>query len=200
MNILNKPPEEQFKEFEARINGSIKKLTYSFEKLKRKKPDLKTLTTREYLWIVFAYNIYLKAEDILDILKIHKDKEKKIIATPYIILRSIVEDYFYLKLLLADNSKIEINFKAYIVSSVNQEKKHLNCILNLAQKGKFILKEGAAHVTSEVGAKAIIEEYEIDNKKLSAPFDQEEFSKLVKVYGSVEEVCKTYDRKFGMVL
>ena len=126
----------------------------------------------------------------------HEGKTERIKTSIYTIFRSILEDYFYLKLLTSRREKIDIHLKAFIASSQINNKKNLQSLLDLEVVGKFIPEIDPQHVLSLVGLKTKIAEYK-HYIKLFENFSGET-KRLINIYLKVDQVCKEYDKIKGI--
>ncbi|PIR68190.1 hypothetical protein COU49_02490 [Candidatus Nomurabacteria bacterium CG10_big_fil_rev_8_21_14_0_10_35_16] len=142
------------------IDNTLNSLYKDFTAIKSKYPKPQKLSRFEYIWLVFSCNIYFQAKDLLVLTKDHEGKTERIKTSIYAIFRSILEDYFYLKLLVSEKEKIDIHLNALIASSQINNRKNLQSLLNLEKIGKYIPTPAIEQITSIEGMKGKIAEYE----------------------------------------
>ena len=184
-------------EIQSEIDKTLDDLYANFTSIKGKYSEPNKLSRYDYVWLVFAGNIYFQTKDLLLITKDHQTKTEKIKTSIYSIFRSILEDYFYLKLLTFDKSKIDTHLKALIASSELNNKKNLQSLLNLEAVGKYIGTPADANtVTSLEGLKRKIAEYQENIKSIENTGS--EAKRLINIYAHTIQVCEEYDKLSGI--
>jgi hypothetical protein len=176
-----------------KIKGKLNSIKLDLLIIKKRTPNNENLSKREYLWVIFSYNIYLQIKDLILIIEAHKGVQERSKTGIYIIFRSILEDYFYMKLLLSKGVNMDDHFDAFVGSTTSSNKKHLESLKKIYSTGKFIPETDPKLVTSIEGMDKKIEEY-IKELDILTQRNQAEFTRLINIFKNVEKVCEEYDR------
>lgn len=167
--------------------------------LKRHKEGNK-INEKDYIWFVLSADIYYRIKDITFLSKKLKEAKNNFDSSLYVLSRSILETFIYLKYLLCDESKIMFRLRAFACHSTrNNELSILNSIKTLEGKGKFIFSIDPTNVLSAqmINQKIIefgelITEYK-DYYKKDPIFEEE-----VEIFKKIERVAQKYDEINGI--
>ncbi len=184
-----------------KIEEMISSIKNQFPLIRKKFKDPEDLDIKNYVWVVFSGNIIYKTEDLLIILKEHENKGIKIKAPLYILIRSILEDVFYMRYILVNKKEegLKKRFDAYGHWDYKSKKTHLNAIKSLESRGKFIYEVEGARVLSKEGIENRITELSKEISNIESLYKgDKEFEDMCNSFGKVEEICKRYDEVKGI--
>lgn len=190
--------ENEVEKLEEDIDNKLALVMEQITLINNSRTRSEEMSREVYVWLVYAYDIFFQVKDINLLLSAHKKGGTTSYSAVYAIFRSVLEQYFYLKLLFADRNKLHTNLLALMLTNTNKNKKHLTELQKLAGKNMFILSKNPDMVISAEGMQRKISKYESDISNFKLGRDVDEVERLSKVYKSVISVCEEYDKVKGI--
>lgn len=189
MNIKNKTEE-----FESAIEQNLGVIDDRVRAIKDSRAKPTDMSREEYVWLLFSRSISLQIKDIILLINTHKDAVERPYAAVYSVFRSILEEYFHLKLLFADMGMLHTHFLALMLVDNRKNKKHLITLQGLSGRNMFILSNDPKIIISADGLRRKIIEYEVDIDKVKQDRGANEITRLSNIYNNLEQVCIEYDK------
>lgn len=184
-------------EYRDNISKNISGVKIHLELIKKRYKIPSNMKPYDYTWVILGANILYQIEDLLLIIDGHSVKKIKTKTSLYTVLRGILEDFFYMRLILIRKKMTPSYLSAYIYHSHEKTLSHLKSLLKLADKGKLILKEDDSLVVSVNGLPREITKYE-DSMRDILNREGVNFEEHLKVFSSIKNVCEKYDEIMGI--
>lgn len=167
--------------------------------VKKFKDNRNDMDIKLYIWTLYAGNIVYKTEDLISIIKTHKNSEhNKIKSSLYILERSILEDVMYLRYFYAESEKGNLQkiFDAYKVYNYKKNLLILESLDKLNERGKYHYHkdDSGLEVLTKKGSVKKIDELKSEIKFLENNYlNDKSFSDAVNRINKVERICIEYD-------
>lgn len=176
------------------IVKNITELKNRIPVFRKKYKDLKNMGWKNYVVFVFGTNSIFLIDDILALIKFHREKNNRTKRGLHTLVRNLLELYFYFRYITSKDDKLEFRSDIFFLKSERSEKTLFNSFISLNKKDKFIFSEDEKRVTSKEWINERIKNIE----KIEADF-LSKYGKNVdnefNIMKSVEETCKEFDKE-----
>lgn len=162
---------------DSKVVNEFEKLKLNIESVREKYSSKEDLgrSPRDCIWVLFSYNIFVQIESVLFLIT-HPESPRKDRRVPFVILRSICEDYFRFKLISEQKDDRSLQ-------------KHIQALLRLdSHNNKKTLEKSGM----DTDLPDLLTKFKSDLNQ----FSDKEIEELAKIYERVEEVCKKFDSDF----
>jgi hypothetical protein len=179
-------------QLKKKISKNLSEIKSSCEEVVKKYPVLGKMNHKDYIYLVFSYDIYLKTKDLLILFKKLSEEKNSFDSSMMVLARVINEAFFYMSYLLSESEKIDYRLDALTCYNCESNISKFNAQFELAQKKKYLLKNIESMKENIKEWKLYIEEHK-KHKNNHTDFIDE-----INIFYKVEEICKKYDKIKGI--
>lgn len=184
------------KEIVGRIDKNLLSIkSYCKIIINKYKKTSSRMSDKDYIYLFFSTNITYRIEDIIFISKKLKEVKNSADSSLYILSKSVLETFIYLKYLLSEEDKITLRLNSFSCYMTDEDKKVLRSLKEMGVKKKFIFSNDNNDQCSLKMMNEKISEFEINiekyknfKKNISPAVEKE-----INVLKSVKETAKKYD-------
>jgi len=112
------------------------------------KESSETMSKKDYIYFVFSADIVYRIKDIIFLNKKLSESKNSFDSSLYVLSRSVLETFIYLKYLLSEEDKIDFKLKSFMCYTTRNDMKIFSSLKALGDKGKFIFSDDDNDVLS----------------------------------------------------
>lgn len=188
---------ETLDSFEVKIEENINSFKNRIPLFRKKHKNPEELGVKKYLLFVLGANSIFLAEDILALIRVHKDRKHRTKRGLNTLLRNLLELFIYFKYITSNDDFLQMRMDLFVLKSEIEERKLFNSFLELGKRGKFIFSEDPKRVTSIEWINNKITSVNELYSRMSLIYG-EVFKSELGLMGNIKGLCRRYDEENGI--
>jgi len=179
-----------------KINKNLSLINSTCQNIVEKYQKSSEMSHKDYVYFVLSADIFYRIKDIIFLNKKLKEAKNNFDSSLYVLSRSVLETFIFLKYLLCEQNKITLRLHAFICHSSKNDINMLNALKLLGENNKFIFNKDDKNILS---LKMIIEKIsewqeDINERKTAKTINTSELEKEIKILGNIKKVSEEYDK------
>lgn len=184
------------KEIIKRINKNISSINSYCLNIVNTYQKNSEMSHKNYIYFVLSADILYRLRDIIFLNKKLKEAKNNFDSSLYVLSRSVLETFIYLKYILCEKNKITLKLHAFICHSSKNDINMLNSLKLLGERNKFIFSKDDNNILSlKMITKKISEwQEDINERKTAKTISTSDLEYQIKILGNIKKVAEKYDK------